>query len=147
MSAHSDLTTFDSMMKGLYPERPEGMPEWARKAWAERAELERTGQRVRVEQHLDNCGGPCREVGPASLVHDLVHHDCCSVCGAHGELILRIESGALPLVLQRSDARHYVRTEMVPCWAAWCYMWRHITELRARGFAADRVMFESEVSE
>lgn len=144
MTAHSSLATFDSLMKGLFPERPEDMPEWARKAWADRAELERTGRRVRVDPHLDNTGLSCREVGPASLVHDLVHHDCCGICNAHGERIERIESGALPLVLQRSDPRNYIETGMVPCWAAWICMWRSITELRARGFAADRVMFESD---
>lgn len=141
MAPHN-LISFDAMMKGMFPERREDMPEWARKAWAERAELERTGKRVAVRSHLDNCGSACREVGPASLVYDLVHHDCCHTCNALGERSGRIDSGALPLVLQRSDPRHYVDTEMVPCWYAWCSMWRQIAELRARAFEADEIMFE-----
>jgi hypothetical protein len=80
-----DLTSYDAWLKGMFPRTPEEMPEWARKAWADRAELEKTGARVRVESHLDNTGAPCREVGPASLVYDLVHHDCCNICNEQGE--------------------------------------------------------------
>lgn len=81
----TSFKTFDSILKGLFPRTPEEMPDWARKEWAARAELERTGERVRVEPHLDNTGMPCREVGPASLVYDLVHHDCCHLCNEQGD--------------------------------------------------------------
>lgn len=50
-------------------------------AWvAERAEIERTGQRVRVAAHDDNTGMNCRNVGPATLVEDMRNHDCCYLC-------------------------------------------------------------------
>lgn len=54
-------------------------------ARADRAELERTGARIPVAHHLDNTGMGCRNVGPATLVHDLLHHDCCYVCNDAGE--------------------------------------------------------------
>jgi hypothetical protein len=136
MSTKTDLTTFDSMLKGLFPRTPEEMPEWARKAWAERAELEKTGARVAVTGHDDNCGSNCRNVGPATLVHDL--------CGHHGERLERIASGALPRVLAASDWRHYADGHYAPIWYAWCAMWGEIAWLRARGFMADKVMYETE---
>jgi hypothetical protein len=53
-----------------------------------RAELERTGRRVRVEAHEDNCGGECRNVGPRTLVADMDTHDCCLHCNdAAAELL------------------------------------------------------------
>lgn len=97
MSAPSSVTTFDAMLKGLFPERREDMPEWARKSWAERADLERNGPRVAVEPHLDNTGMPCREAGPASLVHDLFWHDCCSICGDRASALARIGMMFAPL--------------------------------------------------
>lgn len=54
--------------------------EWARRAKAERAELEQTGRRVAVARHNDNTGAVCRNVGESTLVHDLEHHDCCYTC-------------------------------------------------------------------
>jgi hypothetical protein len=51
-----------------------------------RAILERTGQRVAVQPHLDNTGAECRNVGPRTLVLSLRHHDCCFDCNEAGEL-------------------------------------------------------------
>lgn len=83
--AKSSITTMDALYKGLFAS-PENQPEWARKAWAERAELERTGKRVLVRHHLDNCGAGCRNVGTATLVYDMQHHDCCFECNEAGDL-------------------------------------------------------------
>lgn len=133
MSARHDLTTFDALMKGLFPERPEDMPEWARKAWAEREEIERTGKRVHVAGHMDNTGIGCRNVGPATLVYDLVHHDCCGECNQLGN----IESGALPESLRGADWRRYAGAALDRDWSGWCRMWFGITWVRGQGFWRD----------
>lgn len=82
--AESSIKNLDELYKGMFAE-PDKQPEWARKAWADRAELERTGKRVAVPDHLDNTGGGCRNVGPATLVYDMQHHDCCFHCNDAGD--------------------------------------------------------------
>lgn len=85
--AKSNVISFGQMMKDLFPLPGQPVKEWVLKARAERAELERTGKRVSVEPHDDNCGSPCRNVGPATLVYDMATHDCCGECNdAAGEL-------------------------------------------------------------
>lgn len=136
-----DLVTFDSMMRGLFPRTPAEMPDWARKAWADRAELVRTGRRVPVEPHEDNTGAPCREVGPASLVYDLEQHDCCYLCNEQADNIAhadRVEAGALPLCLAGADGQRYAGGDRLPSdWDGWCRMWRDVAWVRLQGFERD----------
>jgi hypothetical protein len=81
VSARINVTSFDQMMREMFSEKP---PQWVLKARAERAELERTGARIVVPPHNDNCGGDCRNVGPATLVADCTTHDCCYFCNERG---------------------------------------------------------------
>ena len=81
------VAPFDSMMRDLFPQPGEPVKDWVIAARAERAELERTGKRVAVAPHNDNCGGGCRNVGPATLVHDMAHHDCCYTCNDAAEAL------------------------------------------------------------
>lgn len=82
----ASYTNVNELYKGLFAE-PDKQPEWAKKAWADRAELERTGKRVAVAHHLDNCGAGCRNVGPATLVYDMQNHDCCFECNEAGDIM------------------------------------------------------------
>lgn len=85
MSSKIDTTSFDQMMKDLFPKPGEPMKQWVLDARAARRELERTGKRVAVPPHRDNTDIDCRNVGDATLVYDLEHHDCCHVCNELGE--------------------------------------------------------------
>ena len=80
------MIPFDRMMKDFFPASgdPNDSPEYVKELRAERAELVRTGARIAVPDHLDNTGAHCREVGPASLVADTEHHDCCYFCNELG---------------------------------------------------------------
>lgn len=73
--------SFDRMLKDLFSTNP---PEWVIRARAERAEIERTGKRVIVDEHLDNTGASCRNVGLMTLVYDMSTHDCCYNCNDAG---------------------------------------------------------------
>ncbi len=85
MTTTNRIGSFDDLMKELFPEPGTPMTPRARAWWDERKAIERTGKRVRVEPHDDNTGAPCREVGPAALVYDLEHHDCCGHCNDQAE--------------------------------------------------------------
>lgn len=91
MAAKSDLMTFDTMTKGLFCD-PRSMPQWAKDAWAARAEIGRTGKRIAVPEHHDNTGAYCRNVGSATLADDVEHHDCCHFCNDLGEAANGTES-------------------------------------------------------
>lgn len=136
-----NLTTLDSMMKDLFPWPGQPVKEWVLKARAERAELERAGRRVAVAGHDDNTGWNCRNVGPATLVHDLVQHDCCGTCNWQGERTERLDSGALPIILDGADWNKYAAYSYAPIWPGWLGMWRGIAELRERAFRADEILF------
>lgn len=81
MGVSISITVFQKMLKEWLSEDP---PEWVLKERAARAELERTGERVVVEPHEDNCGAPCRNVGPQTLLEDCRTHDCCYDCNRQG---------------------------------------------------------------
>lgn len=77
----------DQLWKDAFPASgdPNDSPEYIKRWRAERVEIERIGKRIAVPPHEDNCGAPCREVGPTSLVYDLQKHDCCGFCNDLGE--------------------------------------------------------------
>lgn len=79
---------WDEILRGLWA--PEGkQPEWAKDYWKsyheERKRLETEGDRTDVPPHDDNCGSPCRNVGPGTLLHDMFYHDCCYFCSDMAE--------------------------------------------------------------
>jgi hypothetical protein len=84
MGARVDVVSFGKMMRELFSDDP---PQWVIDARAARAELERTGARVAVVEHLDNTGIECRNVGHRTLVADMRHHDCCYHCNDAAELL------------------------------------------------------------
>lgn len=85
----ADFVPLDDMLRDLFPLPGQEVKPWVKAARAERVALERTGRRVVVAWHEDNCGSACRNVGSSTLVHDMVTHDCCGACNDAGEALER----------------------------------------------------------
>jgi hypothetical protein len=79
-----ELITYDQMLRELFPLPGKPMKPWAAEAWADRAKLEKTGERMAIPDHKDNCGDTCRNVGRC-LVYDALTHDCCYTCNDLGD--------------------------------------------------------------